>query len=126
MNVIVLTGRLGVDPAAGVTPSGKTLTKFRLAVDDGFGDSKKTFWFNVVTWGKTAEFCGNYLGRGDLIELSGKLTERSWDGTDGKKQFMAEIVADRVKSLAPRKPVIPDPTTPITGADQFGEEVIPY
>lgn len=95
MNKIVLTGRLTKDPELRFTPgSGAAVTNFSIAVDDGFGDNKKTYFFNVVVWNKQAEAVANYTHKGSKVLVSGRLTNKEWQDNAGNKRIQAEIVAD--------------------------------
>ena len=93
MNSIVLTGRMTKDIDVKSTPTGKTVGTFSIAVDDGYGDNKKTYFHNVVVWGKTAETMAQYTHKGSKIAVNGKLTSRSYE-KDGQKRYITEIVAD--------------------------------
>lgn len=73
MNSINLIGRCGTTPEQKTTQSGKLVTNFRLAVDDGYGDKKKTIWVGVQCWEKTAEVVSQYLSKGDQVAVTGKL-----------------------------------------------------
>ena len=78
LNKVLLIGRLGHDPEMRYTPSGKPLTKFRMASDRSWtttdGEKKsETEWFNVVAWGKLAEICNQYLKKGKQVYIEGRL-----------------------------------------------------
>ncbi|NDV18737.1 single-stranded DNA-binding protein [Pseudodesulfovibrio sp. JC047] len=106
MNKVILIGRLGRDPELSYTPAGQARAKFSIATDEGYRDRQtgqkveKTEWHNIVAWRQTAEFCGNYLGKGRLVMVEGKLQTRKWqDQNTGQDRYMTEIVADRVQGL---------------------------
>lgn len=94
MNKILEIGRLTRDPEVRYTASGKAVCTFSIAVDDGYGENKKAYFFPVVAWGKSAEACGNSLHKGSKVAVTGKLTTRQYDDKDGKKVTVFEIVAD--------------------------------
>ena len=102
MNHIVLIGRLVADPVLRYTQSGVAVTSFTLAVDrnrskeDG---QRETDFIDVVTWRKQAETCVNYLTKGRLVAVSGRLQIRRYDDKDGIRRKAAEVVADRVQFL---------------------------
>ncbi len=78
LNKVLLIGRLGHDPEMRYTPSGKPLTKFRMASDRSWttsdGEKKsETEWFSVVAWGKLAEICNQYLKKGQQVYIEGRL-----------------------------------------------------
>ena len=94
LNKIVTIGRLTRDPELRYTQSGKAVCTFSIAVDDGYGENKKAYFFPVVVWGKTAETCGKSLTKGRKVAVTGKLTTRQYENNEGKKVTVFEIVAD--------------------------------
>jgi single-strand DNA-binding protein len=94
INKVVLTGNLTKDPDVKYTQSGKAVAMFSIAVNDGFGDNQKTYYPNIVVWGKTAETVGNNLAKGSKVGVVGKLTTRSYDNSAGQKVYVTEVVAD--------------------------------
>jgi single-strand DNA-binding protein len=105
VNRLVLVGRLGRSPEMRYTPEGQALTRFSLATDRPVkaGAERETDWHQVVSFGKVAEFAGQYLDRGRLVCVIGRITYRSWEGRDGQTRRMTEIVASDVVALD-RKP----------------------
>ena len=107
MNKVILIGRLGQDPELKYTPNGSAMAKFSIATSekwknkDSGNQEVKTEWHNIVVWGKTAEFAGEWLKKGQLVSIEGKLQTRSWE-QDGVKKYMTEIVADTI-TLLPSK-----------------------
>ena len=106
LNKVILIGRLGRDPELSYTPNGQARAKFSIATDEGYRDRQtgqkveRTEWHNIVAWRQTAEFCGNYLGKGRLVMVEGKLQTRKWqDQNTGQDRYMTEIVADNVQGL---------------------------
>lgn len=96
MNRWIGTGRLTKDVELRYTPGeGKAVTNFNMAVDDGFGEHKKTYFINVVVWGKTAESLVTYTHKGSKVAVQGKITTRSYDAKDGTKRYVTEVVADQ-------------------------------
>ncbi|MDD3312746.1 single-stranded DNA-binding protein [Pseudodesulfovibrio sp.] len=112
LNKVILIGRLGQDPKLSYTSSGQAVANFSVATDEGYRDRQtgqkveRTEWHRVVAWRQTAEFCGNYLAKGRLVMVEGKLQTRKWQGQDGQDRFTTEIVADNVEGLdrAPDRP----------------------
>ena len=94
MNKVILTGNLTNNPQVRFTQSGKAVAMFSIAVNDGFGDNQKTYYPNIVVWGKTAETVGNNLAKGSKVGVVGKLTTRSYDNSAGQKVYVTEVVAD--------------------------------
>lgn len=107
INNVVLVGRLGNDPESVVTQSGTPLTKFRLAVNRpprGDSDEEETDWLDIITWGRTAETCAQYLSKGALVGIEGRVQSRTWERTDGSgRGYAVEINAYRVQFLESRR-----------------------
>lgn len=105
LNRIVLIGRLTKDPELRYTPNGKAVTQFTLAVDRQFKNQageREADFINIVVWGAQAESSANYLSKGKLAAVDGRLQIRSFDGQDGQKRWMTEVVADNVRFLSPK------------------------
>lgn len=95
MNKVVLIGRMTRDPELRTTQNDKAVATFGLAVDDGYGENKKAYFFNVVIWGKAAVAVSSYTHKGSKVAVTGKLTSRSYDDKNGgSKRTAVEIVAD--------------------------------
>ena len=94
LNKIVTIGRLTRDPEVRYTQSGKAVCTFSIAVDDGYGENRKAYFFPVVVWNKAADACGNSLCKGSKVAVTGKLTSRQYDNSEGTKVTAFEIVAD--------------------------------
>lgn len=103
LNHIVVIGRLCADPGSQYTSSGITLAKFRVAVDRDVKNTetgeRETDFFNVVAWRRTAEFVTQYITKGRLVAVSGRMQTRSWIADDGQKRYASEIVAENVQAL---------------------------
>ena len=96
MNKIMLLGRLVRDPEVRYTTTGKVVCQFTLAVDRPFTNQdgqREADFINIVVWGKTAELCGNSLMKGHRVLVDGRLQIRSYDGKDGNKHYVTEVVA---------------------------------
>lgn len=91
---VTAVGSLGQDPTIRSTPSGKKIASFSVAVDQGYGDNKKTEWVNVIAWEKLADLAEKFLKKGKVVALSGTLQTSSWeDKTSGQKKYKTEVVA---------------------------------
>ncbi len=105
INRVVLVGRLTKDPDLRYTPAGVAVATFTLAVNRTFsnqqGDREADF-INCVIWRKPAENVANFLKKGSLAGVEGRIQTRSYDGQDGKKVYVTEVVADSVQFLEPR------------------------
>jgi single-strand DNA-binding protein len=102
INRVVLTGRLTHDPQLRTTTTGKNVCDFQIAVGkrikptDGSPDAD---FFRVIAWGATAEYVTNYLTKGRLVGVDGRLQHRKYTANDGTNREVVEIVADNVQSL---------------------------
>ena len=105
LNKVMLIGRLGADPEFRVTLNGSSVVTFNLATDEIYKDKngqkiERTEWHRIVAWDKLAETCKQYLTKGRLIYVEGRLTTRSWDDKEtGKKNYITEIVATDMTML---------------------------
>ncbi|WP_026478085.1 single-stranded DNA-binding protein [Alkaliphilus transvaalensis] len=99
MNSVVLIGRLARDPELRFTTSGKAVATFSVAVNRTFSKTKEADFFNIVVWGKSAEHSANYLSKGRLVGIQGRLQSRSYETQTGEKRYVTEVVADQVEFL---------------------------
>lgn len=110
MNIAILIGRLTRDPELKyLANTGTPVATFTLAVNRELSKEKKqemeskgqptADFINIVVWGKLAENCANYLKKGRLAAVSGRLQSRSYEGKDGTKRYITEVVATRVEFL---------------------------
>ncbi len=105
LNRIVLIGRLTKDPELRYTQSGKAVCTFTLAVDRPYlanNGNREADFINIVVWNKTAENCAQYLAKGKLAAVDGRLQIRSYDGQDGQRRYVTEVIADNVRFLSPK------------------------
>ncbi|MBI3922056.1 MAG: single-stranded DNA-binding protein [Armatimonadetes bacterium] len=133
MNRIVLIGRLTRDPELRYTASGQAVATFTLAVDRRFKNAqgeKETDFVRCVAWRQSAEFAANYLTKGRLTAVDGRLQIRDYTTQDGQKRSMTEVVAenlqglDRPKEAAPAEAEVPMPEPPFpaaAAAEEFDE-----
>ena len=113
LNKVILLGRLTKDPELRRTDSGKAVTTFTVAVDNGHGENKKTDFINCVAWEKTAEFINNWFGKGRMIALVGRISTRNYEGQDGRKNYVTEVVVGEAHFADSKK----DETTPTENED---------
>lgn len=110
MNLVVLIGRLTKDPELRYTPkTGTAVASFTLAVDKELSKEKKeemeskgqptADFINIVVWGRQAESCANYLRKGKLAAVNGRLQSRYYEDKEGNKRYVTEVVASRVEFL---------------------------
>lgn len=105
INRVVLVGRLTKDPDLRYTPSGDAVTKFTLAVNRNFSNArgeKEADFINCTVWRKQAENAANFLKKGSLAGVEGRIQTGSYDGQDGKRVYTTEVVADSVQFLEPK------------------------
>ena len=130
LNRIVLIGRLTKDPELRYTPNGKAVASFTLAVDRPFRNQqgeREADFINIVVWGAQAENCANYLSKGKLAAVDGRLQIRSFDGQDGQKRWITEAVADNVRFLSPKDNASgAGAGTNDFGKSEFSDDDIPF
>jgi single-strand DNA-binding protein len=103
-NTVRLIGNVGQVPEIKETKNGKKLAKFSIATNEMYYNSKgekvkKTYWHNIVAWGKTAEIIDNYVDKGNEIAIEGKLTNRAYDTPEGYKRLVTEIIITEILLL---------------------------
>lgn len=105
LNKVQIIGHLGADPDTRYMPSGKPVTNIRVATSETWkdketGDKKeKTEWHSVVFFDKLAEIAGEYLRKGSLAYIEGKLQTRKWQDKEGKDRYTTEIIAQQMQML---------------------------
>lgn len=102
MNKVFLIGRLTRDPELRYTGSNIPVASFSLAVNRNYTNQageREADFINIVVWRKQAENVKNYLSQGSQVAVDGRLQTRSYDGEDGKKRYVTEVVADNVEFL---------------------------
>uniref|UniRef100_A0A7C5EX88 Single-stranded DNA-binding protein n=1 Tax=Desulfobacca acetoxidans TaxID=60893 RepID=A0A7C5EX88_9BACT len=105
VNRVILVGNLGADPELRYTASGMAVAKFRIATSETYTDrqgtrQERTEWHRITAWGKLAEICGQYLSKGRLVYIEGRIRSDSWE-QEGVKRYSYEIVADTMRMLGP-------------------------
>jgi single-strand DNA-binding protein len=106
INTCVLVGRIANDPEMRYTPSGMAVVNFRIAVDrqkrDESGEKQADF-LDVVAFGKTGEFVAQYLDKGSMVGVEGRIQSRTWTTQEGQKRYSVEIVGNSVQALESRQ-----------------------
>ncbi|HQG93483.1 MAG TPA: single-stranded DNA-binding protein [Acidobacteriota bacterium] len=110
VNKVQLIGRLGKDPEVRATQENVAFARFSLATDTHWTDrngekQSRTEWHNVLAWGRLAEICGEYLRKGRLVFVEGRLQTRSWEEAAGQRHSRTEVVIHDLKILEPKQPV---------------------
>ena len=98
LNEVTLMGRLTRDPDIRMTQNGTTAANFALACERDYapqGQDRETDFFDIVAFGKTADFAGQYFAKGQLVAVKGRLQQRDWTDKQGNKRRTTEILADR-------------------------------
>lgn len=104
LNKVMLIGRLGRDPEVRYTNSGSAVANFSMATTDTWKDKggqrqERTEWHNIVAWGRLADFAQNYLKKGKLIYVEGRLQTRDWTDNQNVRHFKTEIVANTINFM---------------------------
>jgi single-strand DNA-binding protein len=107
LNKVMLIGNLGADPDVRFTQNGTAVANLRLATTEKWRGKdgqmqEQTEWHRVVTFGRLAEICRDYLSKGARIYIEGKLQTRKWQDQNGNDRYTTEIVAREMKMLSPR------------------------
>lgn len=105
LNRVVLIGRLTRDPELRYTPNGVAVASFTLAVDRNFKNAqgeRETDFIPCVVYRQLAELCANYLAKGKLAAVDGRMQVRSYDGQDGQKRWVTEVIGENVRFLSPK------------------------
>ena len=103
MNRVVLTGRLTRNPETRKLASGKTVTQFSVATNDYRGGTEKSEYHPIVTWDRLAEICGQFLAKGSLVCIEGRLQTRQWEDDSKARHWKTEIVASQVEMLSGKR-----------------------
>ncbi|MCH6569203.1 MAG: single-stranded DNA-binding protein [Acidobacteria bacterium] len=107
VNRVILVGHLGGDPEMRYTSSGTPVTNFSLATNERWNNQdgerqERTEWHKIVTWSKLAEISNQYLTKGQLVFIEGRIQTREWDDKDGNKRRTTEIIASDMRMMSPR------------------------
>ncbi|MBN2494423.1 MAG: single-stranded DNA-binding protein [Deltaproteobacteria bacterium] len=107
VNKAILVGNLGADPEARYTQGGSAVTNFRIATSERWTGrdgqpQERTEWHRIVTFGRLAEHCRDYLSKGRQVYVEGRIQTRSWEDRDGNKRYTTEVVANTVQFLGGR------------------------
>ena len=104
VNKVILIGRLGKDPETRYMPNGEAVTNVTLATSENWKDKsgvkqEKTEWHNLVFYRRLAEVAGEYLKKGSMVYVEGKLQTRKWQDKEGRDRYTTEIIADQMQML---------------------------
>jgi len=104
LNKTMLIGRLGADPEVRYTQDGVPVANFNIATTERFTNKagekeERTEWHRIVAWSRLAEICNEYLQKGKLVYIEGKLRSRTWEDNDGNRHRVTEVVAQTMQML---------------------------
>ena len=132
LNKVILIGRLGSDVEVKYMPNSAAQAKLNLATSERWKDKdgnnqEKTEWHKIVAWRQLAEFAAQWLKKGQLVCVEGRLTTRTWE-QDGEKKYMTEVVADSITILGGKENATPESNqTPKTAlAVAYDDDDLPF
>lgn len=104
VNKVILVGHVGADPESRYTPSGTAVVNLRMATNEVWRDAEgndqdQTEWHRVVLWGKSAEFATNYIKKGQLVYVEGRLQTRTWEDKNKIERRTTEVRANMITPL---------------------------
>jgi len=103
MNLAIISGRTTKDFETFTSKTGTTIAKTNIAVDSGFGDNKRTDFIPITVFGKQADFCTQYVSKGDLVEIRGHIVTGSYQKNDGTTVHTTDVNVDDIKKLQGKK-----------------------
>lgn len=129
VNKVIIVGNLGADPEMRFMPSGNSVTNFRVATSRRFKDKEdniveETEWVYVVTYGRVAENCNQYLGRGSLCYVEGRMQTRTWNDNKGLTHYRTEVIAQNVQFLSRGASNLDSPDTGVIDVEGTDSEEI--
>ncbi|HHV15393.1 MAG TPA: single-stranded DNA-binding protein [Gelria sp.] len=98
LNRVILIGRLTRDPELRYTPNGTAVASFTVAVNRKY-NREETDFIPIVVWAKLAELCANYLGKGRLVAVEGRIQVRTYEAKDGQRRWVTEVIGEDVRFL---------------------------
>ncbi len=130
VNRVTLVGRLGRDPETKFTGAGQAVANFSIATDETYKDKKgerqkRTEWHRIILWGKQAEIAQQYLKKGALIFVEGRIQSREWE-KDGEKHRSFEIVSNNFRMLEAKKNSAQAAQTEPGESTEITDEDIPF
>ena len=122
LNKVMLIGRVGVKPEVRYVKEDTPVASFRMATTERYRSKdgelrENTEWHNIVAWRNSAKLCENYLDKGMLIYVEGRLQTRSWQGQDNATHYTTEILADTIRMMEPKSARDGQPAMPAQPAD---------
>lgn len=125
---VTIMGHLGKEPELRSSKDGKPFAKFSLATTSGYGDKKKTSWYNVTVFGRQAELCQQFLHKGSIALVDGELDISEYESKDGKNHVSVNVLAQSVtfmpKSMQPNEQ--PNPQSKVSPSDAFYPDAVGF
>lgn len=103
MNRVLLTGRLTRDPEMRTTANGKAVTQFSVATNEYRGGQEKPEYHAIVTWDRLAEICAQYMAKGQMVAIEGRIQTRQWEDDRKQRHWRTEVIASHVEMLSGRR-----------------------
>lgn len=127
LNKIFILGNVVKNPESRTTPSGQTVATFSIATNRMWTDKqgqkqKKAEFHNIVAWGRLGEICAQYLEKGKLVFIEGRVETRSWDAPDGTKKYRTEVIAENMQ-MGPKLSSVPQSTGSQNSQDSNIEDI---
>jgi len=129
LNRVVLIGRLTKDPELRYTPNGVAVASFTLAVNRSRANQqgeRETDFIPIVVWQKQAENCANFIGKGSLVAVDGRIQVRAYDDKEGQRRWMTEVVAENVRFLDRRDAGGSQGSASLGSEVEYTEDDIPF
>ncbi len=117
VNKVILVGHLGADPESRFTPTGVAVSTFNLATNESWKNNEgeledRTEWHRVVLFGKAAETAGEYMKKGQMAYIEGRIRTRSWEDKNGVTRYTTEVLGDRFTMLGRKSSTAGDENAP--------------
>lgn len=131
MNTVILSGRLVKESDLRYTQTGTAIYSNTVAVDDGYGENKKTYFIDITAFQKTAENAAQWTFKGQRVNITGKLVKRSYDNAEGKKVYITEVHVQQLEYMDYKERAGSDTTQKNPFADistpmEIGEDDLPF
>lgn len=140
VNKVIILGYLGKDPEVRYQPDGGAVANFSIATSESFKDKsgekqERTEWHRIVLWGRLAEIAGEYLKKGSLAYVEGKIQTRKWTDKEGQERYTTEIVGSRLQLMSSKRDAStahadqsdsPESTTSAYSGNEIMDDDIPF
>lgn len=126
MNKVTLIGRMTSNPELKLTNNGQKICRFSLAVNRQFKNAdgeRKADFINCMAWQQRADLINNYVHKGDLIAIEGRIQVSSYIATDGTKRYMTDVIVEQIEFLSNKKAEPKQPTEETDVFSDFGENI---